>query len=163
MGATATVIQFPIRLAYANTAHKFQGQTVPEPLTIAIDINSVFEAGQAYVMLSRIQCIDQLYIVKKMNSEKIKASSVALEELKRLEKISFNRNPSPWHERCDRAIKIATVNCAGLLPHLRDIRKDQKLQEANVINLLETSLPSNADTEDLKINGYNGIQAINGK
>ena len=42
VGATATVIQFPIRLAYANTAHKFQGQTVPEPLTMAIDINSVF-------------------------------------------------------------------------------------------------------------------------
>ena len=28
-GATATVIQFPLRLAHGVTAHKFQGQTVP--------------------------------------------------------------------------------------------------------------------------------------
>ena len=90
-------------------------------------IDSVFEAGQAYVMLSRIQCIDQLYIVDKLSPTKLKYSAAALEELKRLEAMSFNKNPSPWHKENDTSIKIASLNCAGLTPHLRDIRRDEKL------------------------------------
>ena len=82
----------------------------------------VFEPGQAYVMLSRVQCIEQLYVVGELNEEKIRASPAALEELKRLQQISFNRNPSPWHKRNSTAIKIGSVNCLGLLAHLRDIR-----------------------------------------
>ena len=100
-----------------------------------------------------------------MNPNKIRASQTALDELKRLEKMSFNRNPSSWHEQCEKAVKIATVNCAGILPHLRDIRKDYKLLEANVINLLETSLPSDTDTENINVDGFNGkfINIGNGK
>merc|ERR1711911_366769 len=62
-GAKAAVIQFPIRLAHAITAHKVQGQSIPSPLKVAMDIDSVFEAAQAYVMLSRVQSLDQVYIV----------------------------------------------------------------------------------------------------
>ena len=130
-----------------------------------MDLNSVFETGQGYVMLSRLQCIDQLYIVDELKDEKIRASPAALEELKRLEKISFNRNPSPWHKRNKDIIKIASVNCYGLLPHLRDIRKDWKLLNGDVIQLLETSLPVDIDTEDITINRYAGkfVNVGNGK
>lgn len=165
VGTTATVIQFPVRLAHAITAHKIQGQTFVSPSTVAMDLNSVFEAGQAYVMLSRVQSIDQLYIVGELNEEKIRASPAALEELRRLEKISFNRNPTSWHKRNSSAIKIASVNCFGLFAHLRDIRKDWKLQKGDVLHLLETSLPADADTEDITIHGYKGrfINVGNGK
>ena len=156
MGSTATVIQFPIRLAHANTAHKFQGQTVPYPETVVMNINSVFEAGQAYVMLSRIQCMEQLFILKGLDPSKIRASPSALNELKRLKDISFNTNPSPWHENSDTAIKIASLNCAGLVPHLQDIRKDSKLLNAKVIHLVETSLSPDAETENMNIDGFHG-------
>ena len=155
VGTTATVIQFPVRLAHAITAHKIQGQTFVSPAKVAMDLNSVFEPGQAYVMLSRVQCIDQLYIVGELKEEKIRASPAALSELKRLQQISFNRNPTPWHSRDSTAIKIASVNCLGLLPHLRDIRKDWKLQNGDIVHLLETSLPGDTDTDDVTINGYN--------
>ena len=118
VGTTATVIQFPVRLAHAITAHKIQGQTFVSPAKVAMDLNSVFEAGQAYVMLSRVQCLDQLYIVGELKEEKIRASLAALSELKRLQEISFNKNPTPWHRRDRKAIKIASVNCMGILPHL---------------------------------------------
>merc|ERR1712155_478854 len=71
VGATATVIQFPVRLAHAITAHKIQGQSLIYPIKAAMDIDSVFESGQAYVMLSRIQCSEQLYIVNKLNPAKL--------------------------------------------------------------------------------------------
>ena len=165
VGATATVIQFPVRLAHAITAHKIQGQSLIYPIKAAMDINSVFEAGQAYVMLSRIQCIDQLFIVNKLNPSKLKASASALEELKRLEAVSFNRNPSQWHQGNENSIKLVSLNCAGLLHHLRDIRGDEKLLRANVIHLLETSLSKDTNTEDISITGYNGqfINIGNGK
>ena len=165
VGSTATVIQFPVRLAHAITAHKIQGQSLLYPIKAAMDIDSVFEAGQAYVMLSRIQSIDQLFIVNKLNPSKLKSSASALEELKRLEAISFNRNPSPWHKNDESSIRLASLNCAGLIAHLRDIQNDEKLLKANVIHLQETSLTGNVDTEEISINGYQGqfLSIGNGK
>ena len=95
VGATATVIQFPLRVAYGITAHKIQGQSILFPSRVAMDLQTVFEPAQAYVMLSRVQCIEQVFIYKKLPEEKIRTSAIALEELKRLKEISMNKNPSP--------------------------------------------------------------------
>ena len=43
VGTTATVIQFPVRLAHAIRAHKIQGQTFVSPATMAMNLNSFFE------------------------------------------------------------------------------------------------------------------------
>ena len=40
---TATLFQFPVKLAHAITAHKIQGQTIPYPVKVVLDINSIFE------------------------------------------------------------------------------------------------------------------------
>ena len=60
VGFAATVVQFPVKVAFASTAHKFQGATVPTPATVLMDLNSTFEPGQCYVMLSRIQQLGKL-------------------------------------------------------------------------------------------------------
>ena len=56
--AKVKLIQFPIRLAWAITAHKIQGQTIKHPRPVGIDINSTFgqgQASQAYIMLGRTE------------------------------------------------------------------------------------------------------------
>ena len=54
-GLTAKVVQFPMRLCFGTTAHKFQGQTVIMPNMIGLDLKSVFAAARGYVMISRVQ------------------------------------------------------------------------------------------------------------
>ena len=135
----ATLIQFPIRLAFATTAHKIQGSSIPYPTKVAIDIDSCFASGQAYVMLSRVQCLEQVLIVGKLEERKLMMSSKALQELERLEAESINKNPGVWMAK-NAHLKIASLNCAGLKAHFNDIKTDNTLLKADIILLQETSL-----------------------
>ena len=47
---TGNVIQFPIKLAFACTARKIQGNTIPKPLKVIIDVSDIFQAAMLYVM-----------------------------------------------------------------------------------------------------------------
>jgi len=73
---TIAVGQYPLTLAWALTIHKIQGAT----LSMAeIDIGkSIFEYGQTYVALSRIQSLDGLYL-SAFEPEKIRANPVVTE------------------------------------------------------------------------------------
>lgn len=57
----ASVIQYPINLAYATTIHKSQGATLDE---LWCDLGSLWEPGHAYVALSRLREPSGLHIVR---------------------------------------------------------------------------------------------------
>ena len=56
---TATATNFPISLAYATTIHKSQGMTIDK---LMVNLDSLWEPGQAYVALSRVIDPDNLKI-----------------------------------------------------------------------------------------------------
>ena len=118
---TAKTIQFPLCLCFAATAHKFQGQTVVKPQKLAVDLRSVFAAAMAYVMLSRVQSISQLFILGSVPAEKFYADPKALEELERLQNISMNRNPSCWEKENNEMLKIFSLNCQSLRNKIQHI------------------------------------------
>lgn len=66
-----TIAQYPLCLAWALTIHKIQGATMPRA---EMDLGkSIFEYGQTYVALSRIQSLDGLYL-SAFRSDRIRAN-----------------------------------------------------------------------------------------
>ena len=167
-GATATVYQFPIWVAAAITAHKIQGQTVPAPQTVVINMQDMLPnpASLVYVMLSRVQCLDQVYILNDFDEDVIRADGHALNETDRLKEISWNEDPTlqghftSWMKPDKRPLKIASMNCASLSRKIQFMKNDDKLLMADVLNLQETWLYPD-DRRDLDLPSHRCHHFVN--
>lgn len=72
--AIGTRKQIPLRLSWACSSHKIQGQTLDKVLVIMGD---AFEYSQTYVALSRVRTIEGLFI-RSINKNNISANPTAL-------------------------------------------------------------------------------------
>ena len=64
--STAMVIQFPLKLAFACTAHKIQGATIAKPQKAIINTADTFSPAMIYVMLSRVCTLSQIFILNEI-------------------------------------------------------------------------------------------------
>ncbi len=71
----ASVIQFPLTLAYATTIHKSQGATLDD---LWCDLSNLWEPGHAYVALSRLRTSEGLHLIS-WNPRSIIVDSKVLE------------------------------------------------------------------------------------
>ena len=158
----AKVIQFPLSLCFAATSHRFQGQTVYKPNKTVNDFRTVFQAAQGYVMLSRVETMDQLFVLGDLPDNKFYANNHALEELARLRSVCVNKNPPVWQKDFPWSFKISQLNCRSLRLHINDIKEDPILAFSDVICLNETWIEGNQVDEELQINGLNLYLNSNG-
>lgn len=114
--------QFPLKLAYAFTIHKSQGQTYDK---VILDLNShIFAPGQLYVALSRAKSLDGLYLTRKITySDIISDDSIfSFLDKVRLANGAITTTPAPAQQlpatprsvidnpRCDDFISFVKLN-----------------------------------------------------
>ena len=121
---------------------------------MAADLNSVFQAAQTYTILSRVEAMDQLYILDSVPTSKFYADHRALGELERLDNISINKQPAIWEQLFQWSFKISSFNIRSLNQHLEDFKADPIFQFSDVICLSETWLTSDIANESLEMIGY---------
>ena len=143
ISSTAHLIQYPVILAFAVTVHKVQGQTIDRPMKVVMDLRSVFEGAQAYVMLSRVRELSQLYILGELPEKKIYPIQSALEEIKRLEKVSINNILNSWDKPArSEVLKISFLNTRSVLRKFGNIQADVSLLQSDIMILGETWIPN---------------------
>ena len=72
----ASVVQVPLRLAWAITVHKSQGMSLDAAV---VDLSRAFEYGQGYVALSRLRRLDGLHLLG-LNERALRVHPQAVEK-----------------------------------------------------------------------------------
>ena len=114
-------IQYPLKLAWAATIHKCQGQTFDE---VAIDLDEgAFTHGQTYVALSRAKTIEGIHLLND-----IKTSD-----------LFFDKNVFKFlgHKLQDK--------------YKKELRVSKQIEKGNINNLSDKKLSDWSDTNDKKL------------
>ncbi|XP_067314433.1 uncharacterized protein [Pseudorasbora parva] len=149
--------QFPIKLAYACTAHKVQGMTMQSAV---VSLKKIFEPGMAYVALSRTTSLRGLHITD-FNEKKIYADSAVTASLRNMTRASFG-GIMPLLQKTretevDQHFKIVHHNTEGLSSHIEDIRRHHELLLADILCMTETHLTGSFISPHLQLQGYNAF------
>ena len=76
----SSITQYPMKLSWAISIHKSQGQTFDK---VNLNIDSIFSAGQLYVALSRCRTLHGLTIKGALTPEKVMANPKVVAFMKR--------------------------------------------------------------------------------
>ena len=135
--------------------HKIQGQTIERTKKTTVDLKSVFEGAQAYVMLSRMKELEQVYILDELPQDKIYPIRKAQEEIERLEEVSMNKNPNDWEKMFGTdTVKLSYLNCRSLVNRFENIKTDDSLGQSDVLVLAETWIQNTVEGDKFELEDY---------
>ena len=146
---TTTRKQMPLKLAWAVTVHKVQGQTTDKAV---ISMEGLREA-MAYVAFSRVTTLEGLYIT---NYDPLKIFCKKDIETNVAKMPTFDISTANPLLQLDHNINfiIAHHNIQSLRCHIEDLKNNTQMRNAHVICLSETWLTDNDNLEGLVIDGY---------
>ena len=98
-----------------------------------------------YVILSRITCLSQLYLLD-FDPKKIYCNENAKREAKSINERALNRRKTEWDLTRENTIMLTTLNVRSLQKHYEDLISDDYIQKSDIICIQETWL--NADPSE---------------
>ena len=108
-----------------------------------------------YVMLSRVQSLDQLNIVDVMDPSKISVNDKVMAEAARMWKVSINKNPCSWMNPDTVGLKVCSLNTRSLRKHVEDVERDPILLQSHILCLQETWMEADEEGESrYQLEGY---------
>ena len=154
-GAFAKVFQVPLTLGYSCTGHKSQGSTISEPDPVVTDLRKSFLKSMCYVICSRTETKEQLYILGKLPTGRnaFNCNPNALDEVNQLTDISLNKNPSSWFKDIE-GLKISCLNVRSLSKHFEDLKVDFSMLKSNILVLTETWIPPNTNDAQFQLEDF---------
>ena len=130
---TLTREQVPLKLSWAVTVHKVQGQTTSQ----AVISMKHHTKAMAYVALSRVSSIDGMYLVD-FDSTKIFCDEGISKEIAKMSMCDVSLANPFTNVDHNKYFIIAHHNIQSLNAHIDDLKLNEELRKAHVICVSET-------------------------
>ena len=135
----STVSAIPLKLGYAISVHKSQGQTFE---AVEVDLGFIFAAGLGYVALSRVASLDDLIITSnRIHPDTFRVDPQSLRYAKLTKKAAHNRRQEMVKNMEDSAGYLAELKAASI----------SEEEEAAPIELTETEKTSSESVENPEV------------
>ena len=158
---TLTREQIPLKLSWAVTVHKVQGQTTSQ----AVISMKYHTPAMAYVALSRVRSIDGMYL-EDYDSSKIVCDNGISKEIAKMPLCDLSMSNPLTNVDHNKYFIIAHHNIQSLNAHIDDLRPNKELRKAHIICLSETWLGHTEENQTVPfhIDGYDlAIQESSGR
>lgn len=118
-----------------------------------------FHAGQFYTAVSSTKTLEELYILDKVESTKIKVNLNSLHEVKRMKREAPFLPPLPlsFQKSSDVYFKIDFLNINSLISHFSSLMKDKVVHQSHITSLAETWMISS--DEHSEIPNFNSLRS----
>ena len=146
---TRTRKQYPLKLAWAVTMHKVQGQTTENAV---VSLNKT-RACMAYVAISRVTNLNGLYL-SNYDGKRIYCNEAVTHHLSKMLPCDLSLANQVLNTNQREHFIIIHHNVQSLSKHADDIKCDFEIRKAHVIGLSETWLSTNHDKTQYELPGY---------
>ena len=131
------VTQFALRLSWASTCHKVQGVTTPKGQNLVCNGHENIPPAMQYVMMSRVSKIENLYLSKNFNLDKVRCIKNALKEKERLDGL--------FAQTVVKEYDLTFMNIRSLRAHHEDLLCEPIARNSKVLCLAETWIYPNEE------------------
>ena len=147
--------QVPLKLSWAVTIHKVQGQTTDQ----AVISMKYLQKAMAYVALSRVTHLEGMYLTD-FDEHRICCDENVADNIAKMPQCDLSiANPLSDLDHCTNFI-IVHHNIQSLNRHFEDLKKNTEIRKAHVICLSETWLENDYNFDSIAIDGYT-LESVN--